>query len=338
MRKMVILIICLILVLSYGCSSPLSPDKSPDVVYVDINNKSGKEDGSFSHPFTSIAKGVQNAKEGATIIVRPGTYREMEIVMKRGQKLQGSGAENTIIERAGYGLIVLNSGCEVSGFYIRSQWSGTILDPAISGENCENIKIFNNKIYYPDGYAIRLRISSGSVLNNEFNTIGANYCKDLAIENNKIEGICVGWRTGISCGIGIDIVGSSPTIRGNQINTCDYGIYITMAVGDVVSSPLIENNIIENNKVYGIRIAPFPCEADFGGGKRGSNGGNIIRNNGKCDFLNESPSEIYAQHNSWTHSTEEEIDRYDIWDDDEGKGGKVIFVPFKGGGSTKKSR
>jgi hypothetical protein len=336
MRKMVILIICLILILSYGCSSPLSPDRSPDVVYVDINNKSGKEDGSFSYPFTSIAKGVQNAKEGATIIVRPGTYREMEIVMKKGQKLQGSGAENTIIERAGYGLIVLNSGCEVSGFYIKSQWSGTILDPAIKGENCENIKIFNNKIYYPDGYAIWLERSSGSVLNNEFNTISADYCKDLTIENNKIEGICLGWRTGVSCGIGIVIVGSSPIIRGNQITKCDYGIDITMAVGDVISSPLITNNTIENNKEYGVWIRPFPCEADFGGGKRGSTGGNIIRNNGKCDFLNESPSEIYAQHNTWTHSTEEEIDRYDIWDDDEGKGGKVIFVPFKGGVSIKR--
>jgi len=109
-----------------------------------------------------------------------------------------------------------------------------------------------------------------------------------------------------------------------------------MAVGNIISSPLIANNIIENNKEYGVRIMPNPCEADFGGGKRGSTGGNIIRNNGKCDFLNESPSEIYAQHNTWTHSTEEEIDRYDIWDDDEGKGGKVIFVPFKGGGSIKK--
>jgi hypothetical protein len=337
MRKMVVLIICLILILGYGCSSPLSPDKSPDVVYVDINNKSGKEDGSFSYPFTSIAKGVQNAKEGATIVVRPGTYREMEIVMKKGQKLQGSGAENTIIERAGYGLIVLNSGCEVSGFYIKSQWSGTILDPAIKGENCENIKIFNNKIYYPDSVPIALERASGNIFNNELRTgIAADYCKDLVIENNKIEGIPVGWRTGVSYGTGISIVGSSPIIRNNHIFNCGDGINISMAVGDVVSSPLIENNIIENNKVYGIRIAPFPCEADFGGGKRGSTGGNIIRNNGKCDFLNESPSEIYAQYNTWTHSTEEEIDRYDIWDDDEGKGGKVIFVPFKGGGSIKK--
>ncbi len=337
MRKMVILIICLILVLSYGCSSPLSPDKSPDVVYVDINNKSGKEDGSFSHPFTSIAKGVQNAKEGATIIVRPGTYREMEIVMKRGQKLQGSGAENTIIERAGYGLIVLNSGCEVSGFYIRSQWSGTILDPAIQGESVENIKIFNNNIYYPDSSSIFLENASGEILNNHLNKMLISKCQELKIENNNIKGIPKTFAGTLTYGIGILIISSSPIVRNNYIHNCDIGIDISTMEG-VPSSPTIYNNKIEDNKSYGVWIRPLPCEADFGGGKRGSNGGNIIRNNGKCDFLNESPSEIYAQHNSWTHSTEEEIDRYDIWDDDEGKGGKVIFVPFNGGGSTKKSR
>jgi len=337
MRKMVILIICLILILSYGCSSPLSPDRSPDVVYVDINNKSGKEDGSFSYPFTSIAKGVQNAKEGATIVVRPGTYREMEIVMKKGQKLQGSGAENTIIERAGHDLIILNKGCELSGFFIRQERTWPPIGAAVSGENVENVRILNNKILHRSGWPLFLENVSGIVSNNQINGIGLGYCKEILIENNLIEGTLLGSRTGeVLYGTGISIIGSSPTIRNNRILNLGIGIDISMAVGNVVSSPLIENNIIENNKVYGVRTAPFPCEADFGGGKRGSTGGNIIRNNGKCDFLNESPSEIYAQYNTWTHSTEEEIDRYDIWDDDEGKGGKVIFVPFKGGVSIRK--
>ena len=332
MRKMIVLVIYLILLLSYGCSSPFSADRSPDVVYVDINNRSGKEDGSFNYPFTSIAKGVQSAKEGATIIVRPGTYREMEIRMKRGQRLQGSGAENTIIERAGHDLIILASGCEVSGFYIKSQWSGTFLGPAIYGENVENIKVYNNKFYYPDGSSIFLESSSGSIINNHLNKIHCGKCQDLKIESNTIEGIKKVFSGIITYGIGILIASSSPIIRDNYIHNCDIGIDISTIEG-VPSSPVIYNNKIENNKSYGMWIRPFPSEPDLGGGKKGSPGGNIIRNNGKWDLLNESPSEIYAQHNSWTHSTEEEIDRYDICDDDEGKGGKVIFVPFKKDGS-----
>lgn len=329
---MFVLIIFIIMLLTYGCTSPFSSNSTggENIVYVDINNTSGKEDGSFNYPFTSITKGVNNAKEGARIIVRPGTYRETEIKMKRGQKLQGSGAVNTIIEKDGGDLIILNNDCEVSGFYIKTYIQNVPLGSAFVAENCENIKIFNNEVYYSEGYTFFLKKASGYIFNNKLkiNKISVDYCTDLVIENNEFEGIPFIWH-GIDYGVGITIIGSSPIIRNNHIFNFGSGMVITMALGDIVSSPLIYNNIIENNKEYGIRISEYPCEADFGGGKRGCPGNNIIRNNGKCDLLNESPSEIYAKNNAWTHSTQEDIDRYDIWDDDEGKGGMVVFVPFK---------
>lgn len=322
----IILLIFYLLFFLNGCSSPFSPDRSPEVVYVDINNTTGKEDGSSAYPFRSISKAVTYAGEGATIIVRPGHYYEADITMKRGQKLQGSGAENTIIERAGHDLIILRSGCEVSGFYIKSQWSGTILGPAIYGENVENIQIFNNKFYYADSGAIRLEKASGRIFNNVLEDprkalggIGVDYSENIEIFKNHFKNFYTA----------IIMAGASPKIYQNVITNCRVGIDIGWAVGDVPSSPSIYENTIENNDEYGIRIRPYPTEADLGGGKRGSPGGNVIRNNGKYDLLNESPSEIYAQNNTWTHSTEEEIDKFDICDDDEGKGGKVIFVPFK---------
>lgn len=327
---MFIVIIGLILILNFACSSPFSPSNytESDIVYVDVNNTSGKEDGSIFYPYTSIAKGVQNAKEGARIIVRPGTYRETEIWMKKGQKLQGSGADNTIIEKMGDDLIILNSGCEVSGFYIKTQIPNIPSRSALVAENCENIKIFNNEVHYAEGYSIFLSRSSGHIFNNRLNKISVDYCQDVVIENNEFEAIPFIWQ-GIDYGVAIAVIGSSPTIRNNLIFNYESGIVITMAVGGAISSPLIYNNTIEKNKEYGIRISKYPCEADLGGGKRGSPGNNLIRNNGKWDLLNESPSEIYAKYNTWTHSTEEEIDRFDIADDDEGQGGMVFFVPFK---------
>lgn len=323
-------IVILILITNFACSSPFSPSNysDSDIVYVDVNNSSGQEDGSIFYPFTSISKAVSQAKEGARIIVRPGTYRETEIWMKKGQKLQGSGADHTIIEKMGDDLIILNSGCEVSGFYIKTQIRNIPSRSVLVAENCENIKIFNNEIHYAEGYSIFLSRSSGHIFNNRLNKISVDYCQDVVIENNEFEAIPFIWQ-GIDYGVAIAVIGSSPIIRKNHIFNYESGIVITMAMGGIISSPLISDNIIEKNREYGIRISNYPCEADIGGGKRGSPGNNIIRNNGKWDLLNDSPSEIYAKYNTWTHSTEEEIDRFDIADDDEGQGGMVFFVPFK---------
>ncbi|MEW6456963.1 MAG: DUF1565 domain-containing protein [Acidobacteriota bacterium] len=330
MKRLFVILISIFLTINISsCKSPTSPDENNPVtltIYVDINNKTGIEDGTITYPYTSIVKAVTKGTQNTLIIVKQGHYREPELYLKEGMKLQGAGSETTTIERSKYGLITLSSGCEISGFTIMSQWSGTVLDPAIKGGGVKNIRISNNRFKYPDHRAIFLEGSSGSISNNQIsgsNKVGGgisiNVSDEIVIENNLI----------FSSGYALSIIGSSPIIRNNTIRDCRLGIDISMAVGNVISSPLISNNTIENNDDYGIRIAMFPCNADLGGGGRGSPGENIIRNNRKYDLLNQSPSSIYAKNNWWTHSTEFEIDKSDISDDDEGTGGQVIFLPFK---------
>jgi parallel beta-helix repeat protein len=111
-------------------------------------------------------------------------------------------------------------------------------------------------------------------------------------------------------------------IKDNTIKNNSYGIN---CYGDCKS--IITGNTITNNK-NGIYIKDN-SQPDIGGGGE-SSGGNVIKNNENHDITNYSPHTIYAKNNFWDHSTEEDIDKYDIYDDDENSSsGKVVFVPFQ---------
>lgn len=45
--------------------------------------------------------------------------------------------------------------------------------------------------------------------------------------------------------------------------------------------------------------SPNSLNPDFGGGARGSLGGNIIRNNSECGLWFDLPHPIYARYNTW---------------------------------------
>ncbi len=161
---------------------------------MDIENRREKEDGSASHPFTFITRAVRKAKEGARII-----------------------------ERRGHDLMILQSGCEVSGFFIKSEWSGTILGPAIQEEGVENVKMFNNKFYYADSSSIRLEKTSGKIFNTIMEdprkanaAITLDYSSDIDISNNDIRNF--------SGRIGL--LGSSLKIMNSHITNCKVDVNI----------------------------------------------------------------------------------------------------------------
>lgn len=66
-------------------------------IWVDINNTSGIEDGSWLHPFTKVTAGLAEAESGQTVRVRAGIYYE-HFTMKRGVKIIGEGVGKTIID------------------------------------------------------------------------------------------------------------------------------------------------------------------------------------------------------------------------------------------------
>ncbi|UCH96795.1 MAG: DUF1565 domain-containing protein [Candidatus Aminicenantes bacterium] len=122
---------------------------------------------------------------------------------------------------------------------------------------------------------------------------------------------------------------TSPTIIGNMIA----GHYRNgIAIVDS-PTPLFEDNWIAENGSGGPQeggVLNLAANPDFGGGSRGSRGGNVFHNNNNWDLINWTTNPIFAMHNTWTHSDETSIDRNDIFDhDEEFRLGEVNFMPFR---------
>ena len=56
-----------------------APVAIADTIYVDVDNNSGKEDGSVEHPYNTITEAATAAKAGDTVQVAEGTYYERNI-------------------------------------------------------------------------------------------------------------------------------------------------------------------------------------------------------------------------------------------------------------------
>ncbi len=79
---------------------------SQQVVYVDVSNNTGIEDGTELHPFNTIKEGIAAANAGSTVMIKAGTYHpdstwqeyQNALYIKPGVAMQGEGMENTIIQ------------------------------------------------------------------------------------------------------------------------------------------------------------------------------------------------------------------------------------------------
>jgi hypothetical protein len=86
----------------------LSPNAQ--VIYVDVSNITGIEDGTQAHPFNTIKEGINYALPGNTVMIKQGTYvpdeswsgNDHTLYLKAGVKLIGESHDNTIIS----GIIV----------------------------------------------------------------------------------------------------------------------------------------------------------------------------------------------------------------------------------------
>jgi len=97
-------------------TEPFKPHHS--IIYVDRHNTSGKEDGSISHPYSTIQRGIDEAEPGATVAVFAGTYEEPQIRLKEELSVRGAGADKTVIRNGLIGEDVGN--VVVSAFEIQS--------------------------------------------------------------------------------------------------------------------------------------------------------------------------------------------------------------------------
>ena len=128
--------------------------------------------------FNSIQAAIDDANDGDTVFVAPGTYKE-DVIMKDGVNLQGAGAEETTIDGCGMYTVVRGANnCRLDGFTITGY-----VDYDINGVYCEHAQSFTishniikNNSYY--GIFYYGQISSLVISNNLIvgNRGAAIYC------------------------------------------------------------------------------------------------------------------------------------------------------------------
>jgi len=271
---------------------------------------------------------------GGTVSVAAGTYRET-ITLKPGVKVQGAGAETTIIDGNGTGPVVTADGAAIGDTVVLSGFTVTG-GQAASGAGItirngaapliENNTIRNNTADF--GGAMHIDASAPTVRDNTIrdNTATSNaggiyvWQGAPAISGNTIEGNSSGW------GGGLFVNGSAGTISGNiiQENTATaggggiqvYGLATCAISGntiesnsasptepmgggglniDVAASPVLSANVVRDNT--GLAGAGI----NLGGTGSGTltAHGNVICGNSGYQFYNETPQSVDLTGNWW---------------------------------------
>lgn len=195
---------------------------------------------------SSLSQGIQLAKEGDTVLLRKGVYKECNIVIDKPLYLQGEGwpvldaeFKNEILKLTGKDIVVRGIHFANAGYSSMNDYA------AIKVIDATNILIENNAISNAS-FAIHFANSTHSTIRNNIiagtnksehssgNGIHLWKCDGMTLENNFIRG----HRDGIY----FEFVTGS-TIRGNtsEMNV-RYGLHFMFSHSDTY-----QNNIFRNN-------------------------------------------------------------------------------------------
>ncbi|MFC2146411.1 DUF1565 domain-containing protein, partial [Acidobacteriota bacterium] len=289
----------------------------------------------------SIWHGVQY-KSGTTVDIEHDYYTEDTYTISC-YAFDDLDAESEIA----YHTITITKSNNQYPVYIRETGEGfnTIQDALDAASNNQHIDVSAGT--YKENISVYKNVSvvgenpNTTIIDGSNGYYGVMMYSDGTLKNFKITG------SGIA---NIYCYNSNPQIINNIITDTNLGIR-----HDYTTKALIKNNTIRNNS-YGINcygnctsiitgntitnnrngiFIKDSSQPDIGGGGE-SSGGNAIRNNENHDITNYSPHTIYAKNNYWDHSSEEDIDKNDIYDDDENSSsGEVVFVPFQSTAASK---
>jgi hypothetical protein len=272
------------------------------IIYVDITNNTGIEDGTQAHPFNTIKEGINAAAPGNQVMIRQGTYvpddswsgNPHTLLLKAGVSLVGEGRDNTIID----GIVVdqqasnLSIGLEKLKFdefhFIRATHAGpfsdkniirdcatTLISPGFGAGVPVNdttpgpnygFQIENNDLG-TEG-VIEFKQGAGvSALNVMGNICGYIYLKSgggytYLIDNNDVQ-----------YGIFDKSAANTTTISNNRVNN---GLISDLSGGNQYG---IEDEIIENNNIIADEASPAFVDEDYKAGIVAKSRSVTIRNN-----------------------------------------------------------
>ncbi len=241
-----------------------------DVIFVDDDNRSGNEDGSWEHPYRAIQTGVDDPR-GKMVYVLDARQQYYENVIMRGEMILwgngcpfygaggqflGNGVYPVVNGRNLGPVFTLASGSyerptELVGFEITRELPAYALQAkepsqgsaAIYGENVTGIRVLQNYIHGRD-------IGGGVVINN-------NYMPsfDGSISGNRIDGI-----SGDGISINLNHVSSvDVTLADNDVTRCSgNGLYFYAYESSEITSRI--SGRYSNNDGQGVY---YHCQEDY---------------------------------------------------------------------------
>lgn len=183
-----------------------------------------------NHPIKSVKEGISLAKDGDTLIVHGGIYKEGNLIIDKKIIFLGKGLPVLDGEKKHEVLSIKADSVVVDGFKIIRSAYATITDPC-------GIKVYNSEYV----------IIQNNVLDDNFFGIYLQNCKNSIIKNNKLKAYGKEEQqlgNGIHCWKSNDIL-----IIGNRIDGHRDGIYF-----EFVFDSLIWRNISTNNIRYGLHF------------------------------------------------------------------------------------
>lgn len=253
--------------------------------YVDGENGSNTSSGgTWTNPLRTLTYALDLVTDGDTLAILPGSYdpdhdEDGNYFVPGGVTLQGTNRDSCIIYGSGtdYSVLRLGDGATIAGITVGNWDEDNIAILTTGGGLIKDVAVSE-----PFGLST-IRADGGR----------QEQSNDVVIESCELV-------NAVTTGTGraLELYNSTHcVVRDCTISGWEYGIYINRD-----SDPLIEGNAITDNQ-YGIIAAGgggLLTEPDLGGGARGSDGGNVIRNNNQVGVQNQTAASIWALDNTWT--------------------------------------
>ena len=253
--------IILLLISEFSCSGETITKQPPTTLIVSVDD---------SGDYTSIQQAIENAIEGSTIIIKPGTYSEL-LNIEKSIILLGEDKDTTFIistsKPNGCAINIKASYVTISGFTISNLASGlyaTAIKITSSHVTISNCNIQNNPIGIANwGYVNRIENCYFSDCSDEgifFVGTKESSCEKNVIENCQFTRNCDGieffnaqYNNIINCNFfsnthsGLSFVGDADANSGNTIGNCRiyenvvYGIYLSGSQNQIIECSVVDN-------------------------------------------------------------------------------------------------
>ena len=223
------------------------------IIYVDLTNTSGNENGTAAYPFSTIQRGIDAATDGDTVLVSEGQYNEWLMIESKTITISSCKLENpddTIICGSGYQTIrIINSLISLKGFTVTC---GETYSEDPSG--------------HMNGAGIYANMNSSLYMSHC--SVKSNFC---SIGDSPGFGDGGGY-SGVINGVGVCIEGYGEirncVIADNQVLVWDQeSIYSEVrGIGIYLNRGLISDSVIQNNKVVSSGFSQYGLATVKGAG------------------------------------------------------------------------